>query len=297
MMLANIIVFGIIALCLLVIIFIIVRKFPQLSNIDVETIPEEKQGAVRDRLVRERFRRNFLEPLKSLSKKTGPAFSAASRGFSKTYSKVLEMERNYRKKLEPKTPKEKKEIDKKTENLVSQGEELLGKNNFAEAERKFIDAIALDPKDAEAYHGLGELYWEQGKMTEARETFEFLLKLNAENYEVYSHLGNIALAQGDLERARDYQLKSIELDSAAAVHYLDLARVYKESGKMDEAYESLQKAAGLEPNNPRNLDALLDLSIMMGKKKEAKEALIKLKEVNSENQKIEEFEEKIVKMK
>lgn len=293
-MLANIIILGVIVICLAVIIFIVIKKFPNLSQVDVETLPKVKEENTKKRIIRERLEREVLSRIRSSAKKLKPASDRMVLGFRNALNKTLEMERSYRKKLEqPRTHEEKQKIEAKTDDLVEEGEKLLSQNNFAEAERKFIDAIALDPKGLDAYKGLGELYFEQGKMTEAKETFEYILKLNADNYDAYSHLGNIALAQGNPEAARVMLLKSIELDSQAAVHYLDLAKTYRELDQSEEAYNALQKAVGLEPNNPRNLDALLDLSIILGKKKEAKDLLAKLTEVNPENQKIEEFKERI----
>jgi tetratricopeptide (TPR) repeat protein len=280
-----------------VIIFIVIKKFPELIQIDADTLVETKEEKVKRRIIREKLERNFIIKVKGSVKKAQPWFKKIGIFAKRVFDKTLELERKYRKKLEPKTVAEREKIDNETEDLVKNGLELLAEEKFSEAERKFIDAVALDPKDIEAYQGLAELYWEQGKLDEAKQTYEYILKLNADNYDAYSHLGSIARTQGDLERARDCHLKSIELDSQAAVHYLDLAGVYQEREELDKAFECLEKAVGLEPNNPRNLDALLELSIMMGKKREAKEYLSRLIEVNPENQKIEEFNGRIKEMK
>ncbi|MBI5621260.1 tetratricopeptide repeat protein [Candidatus Falkowbacteria bacterium] len=293
MIIVNVITLGVIIVCLLVIIAVVIKKFPQLTQIDVETLPETKAGETRERIVRAKLERNFFAKFRALSKRARPIGDRAVATFRTVFEATLALERKYREKLAPKTLAEKQKVDAKTEDLVKSGEELMAQDKFVEAERKFIDAIALDPHDSEAYGGLGALYWEQGKLDEARETFEHVLKLNADNYDAYAHLGNIARKQGKLENARDYQLKSIELDSQAVGHYLDLADVYEEMEELNSAFDCLQKALGLEPNNPRNLDAMVRLSIMMGKKEEAQTALKKLKEVNPDNQKLEELRKQI----
>ncbi|MFA6534402.1 MAG: tetratricopeptide repeat protein [Patescibacteria group bacterium] len=295
MTLFNIIIFGIIIVCLLVIIFIVGRKFSKLAQINLETLPEVKASATKERIVRAKLERNILIPFRHFLKKAKPAAVVAGEIVRRLVEKTLEWEKKYSRPL--KTGGKTAETSAQKVALVAAGYDLLAAGKEAEAEKKFIDAIALDPQAVEAYHGLGELYWEQGKLAEAQETFEYIIKLNADNYDAHSHLGNIAAAKGDWAKARDYHQKSISLDSQAAVHYLDIARVYQEMGEPAKAYESLEKAVGLEPNNPRNLDALLNLSIMMNKKKEARDLLKKLREVNPENQKLDEFEGMIRKMK
>ena len=297
MMLVNIITLGVIVVCLLVIIFIVIKKFPKLTQVDTETLPESKEEKAKDRIIKAKLERKLLVKVKSWFKKARPLADKLSVITKNIFNKTLELERAYRKKLEPKTLQEKEKVDAKTDDLVKSGEELLAQDKFVQAERKFIDAIALDSKDLEAYQGLAELYLEQDRVEEARETFEYILKINTDNYDAYSQLGSIAKAEGNLQKARDYHLKSIALDSQAAVHYLNLAEVYQEMEDLKKAFECLEKALGLEPNNPRNLDAILNLSIIMGDKKEARSYLKKLAAVNPENQKLEELGERIKEMK
>jgi len=297
MVIINLIILGIIIICLVIIIIVVVRKFPQLSQLDVKTIPQAREEQAKKRIIKEKLERDLLVQMRKGAKKLRPLLNKLILGFKNIFDRTLALERSYRQKLEPKTPQEQEKVDVKTDDLVKAGVKLLAEEKFSEAEKKFIDALTLDANDTEAYQGLGELYWQQGKLKEAKQTFEHILRLNADSYDAHSYLGNISLKEGNLEEAREHHQKSIELDSQAAVHYLDLAEVCRQLDDLEEAFNCLEKAVGLEPNNPRNLDAFIDLSIMMGKKKEAREALRTLKEVNPENQKIKEFESRIRKIK
>jgi Flp pilus assembly protein TadD len=79
--------------------------------------------------------------------------------------------------------------------------------------------------------------------------------------------------------------------------FFEVADLYQEEGEEDKAREAYERAVELEPGNPRYIDGLLDMLIMMGKVKEAKENLRELKKANPDNNKIEEFEKRIKDMK
>ena len=64
-------------------------------------------------------------------------------------------------------------------------------------------------------------------------------------------------------------------------------------GELETACENLREALDLEPNNPRYLDLILDLSIMKKDKEEASRYFEKLAAVNPENQKLADWKEKI----
>ena len=293
MTLFMIIPLAIIIVALVVIIAVIARKFPQISSIDVTTIPQEKASQTKNRILLEKLSFQLHNHWRKAGRRLQPLAVTIAKGVKQSYHKATELERSYRRRLGPRTIKEQQKVDAKTQTLVDQARELLGREEFDQAEKKFIDAIALDHTDVEAYKGLGELYWQQGNLDDARQSFEHVLKLNADSYDALSHLGAIARQKGELPTAEGYFQKTIELDSQAAVHYLDLADVYKEMGDNDKAFGCLEKAVGLEPNNPRNLDALLDLSILMSKKQEAGEVYARLAVVNPDNQKLSEFAERI----
>ncbi len=293
MTLGMIIPLALIVVALLIIVVVVVRKFPNLLALDVDALPGQKETATRNRLLWEKMARQVRDQSRRLGKAVQPAAVGLVKGVKKGYIKAVELERSYRQKMGPRSIQEQEKVDAKTDTLVEQAYENLKEDNFEQAEKKFIDAIALDHKDIEAYKGLGELYLEQGNVEEARQAFEHVLRLNAESYDAFSQLGLIARQKGELEKARDYFQKTIDLDAQGAVHYIDLADVYRQLGDDQSAFEALQKAVGLEPNHPRNLDALLDLSILMGKIDEAKELYARLAVVNPENKKLPDFELRI----
>jgi Tfp pilus assembly protein PilF len=160
------------------------------------------------------------------------------------------------------TPEQREKSRQKVTKLIEMGKEFMDKNNLVEAERSFIEAISLDHQNQEAYKNLADVYVLQKNWEHAKESLEFLLKLDPQNVQ----------------------------------HHLGLSHVCKQLDQMKEALEHAKTAVELSPNDPKNLNELLELSFMFGQKYTAKKTLDKLKEVNPENQRIPEWEEKLKQM-
>ncbi|MBU1146193.1 tetratricopeptide repeat protein [Patescibacteria group bacterium] len=254
----DIIPLGIIILSLAGIIFIIVKKFPVLASINVETIQSEQEAVKKERIVAERLSRKISAVGKFLYKVLSPVGRALRGLFSKIYAKVLEWEKSYGKKRVKKL-EEAPNTNEEIKTLFFEAEECFREGKNEEAEKKCIGIIALDHKNIDAYKKLGQVYLEQKNYDNAYETFKHLLKLNPDDVETL----------------------------------LDLGALCRERGENDAALANFKRAVELEPTSPRNLDFLIDISIIVKNKDLARETLKKLQEANPENQKLEEFEERI----
>lgn len=257
----NIIPFLIIVISLVVVIFIILKKFPQLSRIDTNTIQSEKESQTKQKILSSR-----------LARKTEKLASMASGFFAKykemMQEKVNEVHEALEEKKEEIEREEFKEMlvtqadEEKKEEIIEeqleQAEELSQEDNFEKAEQKYIDIISADPKNVEAYMGLGELYKANAKFAEAQETFSYVAKLNPE---------------------------SAEPEFA-------IAEVLELQAKHSEAISHAQKAVALE-QNPRYITQLIEIAIIAGNKQVALDAIKLLEEVNPENGAIDEYKEQI----
>ncbi len=253
----NIIPLGIIILSLAGIIFIIIKKFPVLASINVESIKSEQEAVKKEKIIAERLSRKISGAGKFLYAALLPIGRAAKELFSKVYVRVLDWEKKYGKKREkPAAPPNAREQIK---TLFFEVEECSRTGKAEEVEKKCINIIALDHKNIEAYKKLGEVYLEQKNYENAYETFKHILKLNPDDIETL----------------------------------LDLGTLHKERGENEEALVNFRRAAEIEPTSPRNLDFLIDISIIVKNKDLAWESFAKLREVNPENQKLAELEERI----
>ena len=82
-------------------------------------------------------------------------------------------------------------------------------------------------------------------------------------------------------------------DQEFAALHVELGGALLRAGAHGEALEHFEDAAGLIPNNPKYLDALLSAAILVGNRERAGEVFAQLVQVNPENEKIPEFKKKV----
>lgn len=251
----------------LAILLIIIKKFPVLAILDVENIPGEKEAKFKEEIMKARVERDlarwtglFGRLWLVLSKRLGSALKAQQ-------SQLKKLKNNYQSSI--KLPWLEKQ--KKIKSLLFAAKENLKKEDEAGAEEKLVEAISLDQKNLAAFFQLGNLYYEQKKWAEARQTFDYALKV---------------ARQSKSEAESDEDVKTSEI-------YFCLANVEKEADNLKDALENMHEALDLEPNNPRYLDLILDLSIIKKDKGLAQTFLDRLVTVNPENNKLAEWQEKI----
>ncbi|MBI4098855.1 MAG: tetratricopeptide repeat protein [Candidatus Magasanikbacteria bacterium] len=294
----------IILVCLGIAAYIIVRKFPKLAALNVEELPEEKEGKKKEEILMRRAHTRvsaFVQKLKERSKAL-PLRAWGVRAVEHTKRGVGFLEQQYTKVMAERQKKRLRQLaegeaSEMVEARLRAAERLAEEERYEEAEQVYIDVVRMDNKHAGAYRGLGKVYMKNGQHTEAEETFKFLLKLTPDDDTIYVKLGQNSEKAGDREKAIGYYEKGVAANGQVPLRHFELAELYRENGQHAEALGEYKKAVGLEANNPRYLDGLLDFTIVLGKVKEAKELLREFKEVNPENQKLEGFEERIREIK
>jgi tetratricopeptide (TPR) repeat protein len=291
----NIIPLIVILLCLGIILAIIFKKFSFLSTFDVSKNPKEKELETKDKLINERLKRKAKFVWNKLSPFTKLASNIGVRKIKSWQEKLKNLEEKYKKKPQKEVLMTKEEfynLEQNINNLLKQAEKLIDQEEYGDAEKKYIEIISYDPKNVEAYRGLGNLYILQNNYSEAKQIFEHILKLNKLDDQAYAKLGKIAEEEGNLILAKEDIQKSLNLKTTG-LHYFELAEVCLKLGEIENVDVNLMKALELEPNNPKYLDFLIKICIIKKDKTGAKEALARLRTVNPENGKIIEFEEQI----
>lgn len=260
-----------IGLAVVVISIVIIKKFPALAILDAANIPGEKEAKFKKQIIKARVERDLTR----VSGLLGRVWLFLSRNLLASLkaqqANLKKIKMGYR--LSIKMPKLEKQ--KKIKELSSAATEFLKKEDEAGAEEKLLEIVGLDQKNLGAFFQLGELYVSQKKWSEASQTFSYALRLAHQPRGVKSESGEITPQR----------------------IYFAQAEVEKEAGYLDAALENIREALELEPNNPRYLDLILYLSIMRKDKDLAQESWLRLTEVNPENKKLEEWKEKISKLK
>lgn len=258
----NIIPLILILISLTIIIIIIKNKFPALANINLESIQTEKEAKLKEQIISSRFKRNIIKWNSKFTKIIEFFRIWSNNLFQFIYNKLQKLKNSY-KTTNYLTTEDKKNIIQK---LLEEIELLDQKNNFNEIEEKLIQIISFDNKNLKAFMILGSLYFENKKFEEGKQIFQYTLKLIENN---------------------------IELKDEAAEIYFNLALIYQSIEQFDKAILNFQEALKIEPNNPRFLHNMLEMSILKKDKILAKEIYFKLMQTNPDNQKLKELVYKI----
>jgi tetratricopeptide (TPR) repeat protein len=268
----------IILLSLAVIVFIVIKKFPQVANVDLEQIPEEKQAGLKKEILEKQFEKRFKKATAKISHFIEPATLFLANKFSKL-KEIIERKRKNLETQNNTLEEQEKSQAEILHDLLDQGASLMEEENYLEAEKKFIKALTIDKHVSLIYKNLGEIYFEQKKYDYAVETFKYLISL--ENKKAKE-----ADLRGDSEAER-----LIKRDIAQI--YFELAQTYKLLENIKEAKSAVDKALLIDFKNPRYLDFLCEVCIILGDKLGAQGCVSRLREVNAENKKLELLVERI----
>lgn len=274
------------------IVVIYLRHFPEIAVIDVKHLPEEKQNQVKVIMAEQRLVRKLKSLFGFLGQYFKPIKSLLKTILSNWRDKLVELEKKY--KIEALTLKSvtqsgQESLQQKIILLLKSAGEAAGRAEYELAEEQFIQVVQLDPKSIEAFEGLAEIYFEQKKYDQAKEVQHYLLKIMRESDTENIHLSGL---KNDIINGDKKQL----LESTQAKINHQLAEVYEAEENYDQAFKYYEKALKIEENNPKYLDALLNISIIKKDKIKAQELLFKLNQVNPENKKLAELEEKIAEL-
>lgn len=240
------------------IVIILIRKMPQLRVINVDSIAKERTRKIKEQIILQKLQRASGAKLKGLSSFAVMTGRTVSRTGRRVVQRLYSLEQYYQK-LKRSASEGQHAYDAETiHRLVEDAETLRQKDELIPAEKIYIDIISHNPKSVDAYEGLGNLYLANGQFEQARETLQFSLRLSPNDASVF-----VSLAELEIR--------------------CDQPKV---------ALGHLKKAIQKRPKNPKYLDLYIEVSLKAGSLKDASEGIKRLKEVNPENQKIKDFEER-----
>jgi tetratricopeptide (TPR) repeat protein len=291
----------IIIFCLIVIAVIVVRKFPQAANLDLDSMPEEKIYRTKRNIINKRIeqssalvREKIISSLSPLSR-FWRRLQLQFRIYVGKIERLLHHEQVLKNKQEIKkiTVEEKEE---KIAQILGEAQQGLQAGNYDRAEDGFIAAIKIDPKSILAYRGLGDTYFAKESLEEAKQTYKFLLHMDPKDDSVMVRLAETAEAQGNWEEAIQYYQQAILVNDSFSPRFYRLAEAFLKVDQPEPAKEAALQAVDLEPQNPKYLDLLIEIAIICGDKAFALKTYNDLRLVNPENQKLDNFKDRIYKI-
>lgn len=261
-MILNIVLIVILVLCLGTLVWFGLKKLPEIRVVDPSSSKESKARHIKYEILRKRLERLGSERAGSLKRAVlGPVGRRIQEGFRVAAGKLTALERKYA--ARQKEGGEQAHNPEVLRTMVREAQELMDDDRLDAAEKKLIEVVSHDPKNAAAYEHLGRLYLLKKDYAGAKETLTFLSRLAPTDASVLAALGEVAEAEDDMVTARGY---------------------YGE-------------ALALSPNNPKYIDFAIAACIATEDVHAAQTAIDHLREVNPENQKISEFEEQLAQLR
>jgi tetratricopeptide (TPR) repeat protein len=140
------------------------------------------------------------------------------------------------------------------------------------------DQAARNPKDAEAWYHLSDLYERSEMYREEADALQKIIVIDPKRGYVYVKLGNAYNRLGQYQEAIKNYMKAIEFFPKNPVLYNNLAIAYGKLGKTDDEVIALKKAISLRP---RYSTARYNLGIALLKKGKRSEALTQYHELDT----------------
>lgn len=272
--------------------FLLARRWTDLRLLDPLTIKEEQYRAKRETMIRKRFERMRAErsqPFRRLgrafTRQFGALYDSAThrlRAIENTYGSVKSP-------FSSLTPTTRERL----KSLLSEARSLMRDVKWADAEKRFLDVLALDPHHVDAYKGLGQIYLKQKLYPQAQETFSFILKMKRADDATYAALADIEEAAGHWHEAELYRLHAVELGGKQAYRHAELAQHYTEAGDLLKAWPSAKRAVELEPNSAKYVEQALEIAVGMGDPQEARLWYQKFRLLSDDRSRFQYWREKV----
>jgi tetratricopeptide (TPR) repeat protein len=155
------------------------------------------------------------------------------------------------------------------ENLSSAAEIYLKEGSTEKALEIYDKLIELSPADVSFKLKITDLHLEIGLKEEAAKG--------------YTSIAAHYLEKGEIEKSREYYQKTLDCNPQDISAFIGLSRIEEDAGNIDQAYECLTKASSFAYENSDFLSHFVRLSMTTGNTDNAKQALIKLSEVEPSN--------------
>lgn len=296
-MLTDWILLGIFAAAVITCAVIIWRKLPTLAGIRIEATAKFQNEAKKQAILDQRLQQKLGTVEAAIARNAKRVFAKGMSGMQRLRQNLVKMEREYRRKvMAQKSLDDPLALRSRVATGLADAQAAYEREEYARAEQLYVDVVSLDPKNADAYLGLADVAMAQKNYPNAREALQFVLKLRSSSDGAYSRLGHIASEEGKLAEAEADLLQSVALNAKVACTQFDLGVVEEQLGNQDRAAAALREAVMLEPANPKYLDGILEYALRQQNRTLAEENLARLREANPENQKIEEFAERIAQL-
>jgi len=238
--------------------YMISKKVPLLRSLDSSVLAAEVNLEVKKSLLEERMKRQLKMRFEFVQVLFKPLGQKLGEWLKKLYSLVVHKEREYEAKMRQ-VEYEEYSDNEKNKVIEDQLEIARDKETEEDAESKYLEVLSLDSKNTEAYEGLVEIFMKRKEYDHAREIYEHLLRLGSSKIEYFLNLTEIWLSQDFIQRG----------------------------------FRVMQGALKIHPKNPKLLDKLIEVAILLEDAMLARDYIRRLKEINPDNKKLIDFSKQV----
>ena len=272
--------------------YIVLRHWAEVRLLDPDSIKEEKEKKRRVEMVQQRFNRlqaNKVAPVKYLYNR----FVLRSKTFfHQGYIRLIKINRFYEQAKKP-FAQVAPTMQERIKVLLDEARSLARDLKWSDAEKRYLEVLQMDNRNADAYKGIGLVYLRQKFLPQAKETFEYLVKVKKADDIVYAALADIAQLDGDKDVEESMRIKAIEARPRLANRYAELAKFYIDAEDFAKAWPAAKRATDLDPKSGKYQELALECLIFMGDWIEAKRRYDKLRLVSDDKPRLQKLRERI----
>ncbi len=275
---------------------ILLRHWKEIRLLDPESIQDEQIRKKQKAILEKRFERvktSSINPVRSVFKRI---IFVIKKTFHAGYIKLIRIDRFYKQAKKPFAhvgPSE----EEKLKSLLDEARSLVRDEKWADAERRFLEVLAIDQRHKEAYKGLAGLYLKQKMYEQAKETYEFLRKSGFADDAVYAGLAEIAEAEGSVKRAEEMLKKAVEVHQKSAHRHGELAAFYLRAKEPAKAWEPADTAVRLATGSVKFLELALQAAIEMGDVQKAQKKYDALRMAQKDRDALSRWRDRLDKLK
>lgn len=271
---------------------ILLRHWKEIRLLNPESIKEERERQKRDELLHQRFSRLASDKIGPIKRLLQRAILEGKKSYHAAFIKLVRLEKFYKQAKAPfamMAPSVKDRIKL----LLDDARSLARDLKWADAERRYLEVLQIDARNADAYKGLGMIYLKQKLYPQASETFEYLVKTKKADDICFAALADIAEVEGDMAKTEDMRRKAIEIRPRLANRHAELAEFLLARKEYAKAWPYAKRSTELEPKSGKYLELSVDIAILLGDRNEAKRRYDKLRLLSEDHPKLQALKERI----
>jgi tetratricopeptide (TPR) repeat protein len=127
------------------------------------------------------------------------------------------------------------------------GAALYKRERLGPAKAAFLEALRLEPKDAQTHFDLGLIYKKEGLEAAAFDEYRTAVSLNPDMVDALVNLGIALFQRGDAPAGLRLLDRAVMLRPLSALAQYNRGVLLRFLGRHDEARQSLLKAASIDP--------------------------------------------------